>query len=84
MLLNFLFLLLMVKINWTSALFHTAIITFAMGLSEVVIFAIFSSIPNDIFNQLLNPNQVLLLSILSKLLYFIIIYVISHIFLSNT
>ena len=83
MLFNFLFLLLMVKTNWTSALFHTAIITSAMGLSEVVIFAIFSSIPNDIFNQLLNPNKVLLLSILSKLLYFIVVYVISHIFLSN-
>lgn len=80
---NFVFLFCVVKDKWSSALFHAIISTTAMGLSEVVTFSFFSTMPVDIYSESLVINKIIMLTIISKLLYFLILFFISHAFSVN-
>lgn len=80
---NFIFLLIILKLSWTASLFHSAVITAFMGFCEVIVYSLLPSVPDDIFNHVLNTYKIILLSIISKLLYFIILYIISHTFLKR-
>lgn len=82
-LINFSYTVFVIKAKWTSALFSTFITTTVMGLSEVITFALSSTMPREILSEQLSVTQVLMLTIISKLVYFLILYIIVHIFYAN-
>lgn len=82
-LINFCIIFFIIKDKWSSALFHSIIIAVVMGLSELISYALFSIAPNDIFGEVLNVHKILILTIISKQLYFWILCLISHVFTIN-
>lgn len=64
--------------------FHALILTIVMMLTELIIILIFSNISFRYYNEMSQYQDAILLSILSKLLYFFITYVISNIISKNS
>ena len=58
-----------------TAVFHTFIITIIMGMSEEIIVALNSSFFHNVFDKSVYTSYFALLSIISKLLYFILIQI---------
>ncbi|MGN0353263.1 MAG: sensor histidine kinase [Roseburia sp.] len=83
LLLNLLYLHFIFHTKWLTSLFHAFIVTSAMGFSEVIILALFSNFAYDFYKNLSHFGNLSLLSISSKLLYFLILYFISHHFSST-
>ncbi|SFO03819.1 Sensor histidine kinase YesM [Pseudobutyrivibrio sp. UC1225] len=70
---NYICMLLLYKSTPTNTLFHLLIITVTMLVSEVLSLAIFTNIANNLFYEKdTNNTSLLLASLLSKLLYFLI------------
>lgn len=64
-----------------NTLFHVFITTVAMLATEVFALSIFTNISNSLFyNKSINNTSLLLASVLSKLLYFFVLYGITHLF----
>lgn len=80
LLVNFQFIAIMYHIKWYSALFHAAITTIIMGMSELASFGIISKVIVDILNKNQIPNDFIFYGILSKTIYFFIMYLLSHSF----
>ncbi len=73
---NFIFLLFSYDIKWPTALFHAAITTIAMGLSEMVVAGIISNFAINFYGFYFKNSITLLFT--SKPLYFLFLYAISH------
>lgn len=75
---NFLFLISMFRISCLSALFHASLTTAIMALSELAVLTVVPNIAYN-FNQSFDyQKRLLFLTIFSKLLYFMIVFVLSH------
>lgn len=70
---NFIFIFCMYQSKWYSALFHSLISTAIMTLSELIT-------SNILFSARTDFSFLLMLSIFSKLIYFLSLYSLSHIF----
>ena len=77
---NFLFLIVMYRVKWYSALFHSFITTIVMGTSELMVFSSMSHFAPDFFAERKYFRNLVILSIFSKTIYFIILYFLSRFF----
>ncbi len=71
---NFIIILALYHIKWLSALFHSAIITIVMGLSELVVLGITSYSSISYYAEQTYFRNFIILTILSKLIYFFILH----------
>lgn len=77
-LINFLYLILINHLSIFTALFHTFVIVASMNLCEVIFFMFFSQISYHYSEGNYLIKDYILATVLSKLLYFFILYFISH------
>lgn len=77
---NFIFIFSMYKIRIQLALFHAAITTTVMSTSELIIFNIITHFRLDFFTKETLLFNIVILSVFSKLIYFLILYILSHFF----
>ena len=75
---NFIFLLFSYDIKWATALFHAAITTTVMGLSEMVVVGVISNIAENYYASGRYFNNAMTLLFTSKPLYFLFLYAISY------
>lgn len=83
LLVNFCFILLIIKAKWSSALLTSIIVVVTTGLAEVVTYALTKTMPLSILDEQLSVNQILLLTTISKLAYFLLLFIIAHLFRVN-
>ena len=79
-LINFLFIFMMYYANIQLVLFHAAISTTAMSASELIIFNMISHYTADFYAATGYALNVILLAVFSKFIYFLILYLLSHLF----
>lgn len=72
---NSIFLSTQYKIKWYSALFHSAVITAFMAMCELMVYGIILGFRPNFFSNVLYFHELAILTILSKIMYFTIIYV---------
>lgn len=78
LIINFIYILILFKSKWYSALFHASVTTSVMGLSEVIIANTIPNLVYDFFDRTSLFEKLLILAIFSKLLYFLIIQAIIY------
>lgn len=71
LLLNFLYLFIMYKIKWGLALFHSLLITAIMSICEFAPTWLISLVSKDYYKELFQPQNLLLLLVISKTLYYL-------------
>lgn len=76
---NLAFIFTMYHVKMQSALFHAAIVTTVMSSSELIIFNAISHYRPDFFVVKDRLFNIVILTIISKLLYFLIMHVLSHV-----
>ena len=76
---NFLFIFVTCCTNIQFSLFHGAILTTVMSTSELIIFNISSYFIPEFFSESNTIFSIVILTIFSKLLYFLILFLLSHI-----
>ena len=64
--------------KWSSALFHAGITTIAMSFGELISFSLFPDFARHFYETRPDINLLIICSFLSKLIYFFIIYILSH------
>ncbi|MBQ4523734.1 MAG: GHKL domain-containing protein [Lachnospiraceae bacterium] len=77
---NFLFLIIMYQMKWTSALFHAFITTVIMVTSELMVFSAMSHVAPDFFAERTYFRNLMILSVFSKTIYFLVLYFLSRLF----
>lgn len=82
-LINFCFILLIVKAKWSSALLISIIVIVSTGLAKVVTCALTQTVSLSRFGMQLSANQLLLLTTINKLIYFLFLFIISQLFRSG-
>lgn len=75
---NFILIYVLFQIKWSTALFHTFIIVIIMGLSELFVISIDEYLATDFYNKTSNFYKIIILSAFSKLIYFLILQLISR------
>lgn len=73
LLMNFIFLLLIYHLKLLTALFHSIFITTAMTLSELCVIGILSYFAPDFYTKRTYFRNLVILTVISKLLYFLIL-----------
>lgn len=76
--LNFICIFCIYDLKWLTAFFHAFLITIIMVLSELVIFSVLSYFAPDFYDNRTYFRNVIILSVPSKLLYFLILQCISQ------
>lgn len=76
-LINFVIILLSYNIKWNVCLFHSIIITSIMSLSEMTIIGLFSQFTNTAISIHPNIKIMITVTLLSKILYFLILRIIA-------
>ena len=71
---NFILILLLLSISWYNALFHTLILTFAMVMSEFIPLQLLRAYTYDYYNYAYFTQNRIIFTLISKSLYFIILY----------
>lgn len=77
---NFLYILFMYYTNIQLSLFHAAISTVIMTASELIVYSIISYYTPDFCAETRYFLHMLLLAIFSKFVYFLVLYLLSHLF----
>ena len=77
---NFLFFIILYQIKCFSALFHSLITTVTMVTSELMVFSSMKQFAPDFFAERTYFRNLIILSIFSKTVYFLILYFLSHLF----
>lgn len=75
---NFIFILIMYQVKWYSALFHSSVCTIVMGMSELVIYSVMLHFAPGLIAQKTYFRNFIILIVFSKIIYFLILYTISH------
>lgn len=75
---NFLFIRTFYDSSWSTALFHAGIITIAMNLGEIILLSISPNFARHFYEIPRNTTQLIIYALSSKLNYFFIIYILSH------
>ncbi|MDE6566253.1 MAG: GHKL domain-containing protein [Lachnospiraceae bacterium] len=73
LIINFIYIFLMYHLKWLTAFLHSFLITMMMVLSELVFFSILSYFTSDFYDNQTYFRNLILLSVPSKLLYFLIL-----------
>lgn len=77
---NFIFIYLFYHVKWASALFHAGITTVAMFFGEVLLFAFLPDFARNFYEARSDISFFILCVFFNKLIYFFILYILSHIF----
>lgn len=83
LLVHFVFIYFMFILNFFAALFHATLITSLMGLSELIMANIVPNGAFDFFDSSYFEQTFIVQMLPSKLLYFFLLYIISHIWTRN-
>ncbi len=75
---NFIFIYFFYNINWSTALFHAGITTISMTLGELLLLSLFPDFARHFYEATPDTTLLIICSIFSKLIYFFIIYILSH------
>lgn len=75
---NFIIIYFCYDTKWYAALFHAGITTTAMGLGELISLSFFPYFTRNFYEVRSDSSLLFICTFLSKLIYFIIIYVLSH------
>lgn len=75
---NFIFIFLLYETGWGTALFHATVATILMGLGELIILSISTSFARNFYVERFDFVKLSLFTLFSKLIYFFIMYLISH------
>lgn len=78
LLLNSFFLLTQYDLKWSAVLFHSAIITAIMSLSELAVYGVISLFSPLFFEKTVIFHNLILLGIFSKTIYFFVTYILSY------
>ena len=81
---NFIFIYFFYDSSWSTALFHAGITTIAMSLGELLLFSLFPDFARHFYETQLDPVLLIICSFSSKLIYFFIIYILSHLPITHT
>lgn len=76
---SFLFIYFLYDTKLTSALFHTGVITISMSFGELISLSLFPDFARNFYEARSDISQLLVCVFLNKLIYFFIVYVLSHI-----
>lgn len=76
---NFLFISTMFKVKWNTALFHAAITTAVMGMSELVLYSIMPHFLPAFFAVETQFRNIVILTVFSKTLYLFILLIFSRV-----
>jgi hypothetical protein len=79
-LVNFVFINTMYQAKWRTALFHSAITTAIMGMSELVLYSFMPHFIPDFFAENSSFRNIIILTVFSKTLYLLILFGLSQIF----
>lgn len=79
LLFNFIFLITQYRLKFHMAFFHSALITAVMSMCELLIYNLVERFTPHFFSEVEQVNNMIVFIIFSKLLFFTIIYIISHI-----
>lgn len=80
---NLLFIFFMYRTKLTTALFHSIIITVTMGMTELIVHTLLTQYAPAFSNQEIYFRNFVLHTILNKLLYFFVLYGLSHFFIEK-
>lgn len=75
---NFLLIFLFYDSSWSTALFHAGITTVAMTLGELLSFSFFPNFARHLYETHSDNTILIICSLSSKLLYFFMLYILSH------
>lgn len=70
---NFLYIALCCQIKWFSALFHSALVTILMGLSELIIIGIMSYFIPEFLADSMHIRNLVILAVFGKIIYFLLL-----------
>lgn len=76
---NFVYIILLYQCTWHSALFHAAILTVSMGFSELAVYSLMSHFAPDFFGRNTYFRNLALLTVLSKIIYYLITLILSQV-----
>ena len=77
-LINFLFIAKSYQTTWFSAFFHASVITTIMTATELIIVSFIFTYAHDFYAEQTYFRNLSLLAVLSKTIYFLVIYLIAH------
>ncbi|MCM1467659.1 MAG: GHKL domain-containing protein [Alistipes sp.] len=78
--LNFIFIVTQYNLKWYSSLFHAAVISAIMSLCEIVVYGIISCFSPHFFSETSFFYNLVILTVFSKIMYFMIVYIIIYFF----
>lgn len=79
---NFLFLITQYDIKWTSAAFHSTLLAAVMGMCELIVYNIIARTAPHFYMQMNSFHNTVLLILCSKISFFAVIYLLTHLFKS--
>lgn len=75
----FLFIYFLYDTKLTSALFHAGVITISMSFGELISLSLFPDFARNFYEARSDINQLLICVFCNKLIYFFIVYILSHV-----
>ena len=80
---NFLFLVTQYDVKWRAAAFHSALLATVMGMCELIVYSIIARTAPHFYMQMGSFHNTLLFILCSKISFFAVIYLITHLFKSR-
>lgn len=80
---NFLFLVTQYDVKWRAAAFHSALLAAVMGMCELIVYSIIARTAPHFYMQMGSFHNTLLFILCSKISFFAVIYLITHLFKSR-
>ena len=77
---NFLFLITQYDVKWSSAAFHSTLLAAVMGMCELIVYNIIARTSPHFFIQVDSFHNTILLILCSKISFFSVIYLLTHLF----
>ena len=80
---NFLFLVTQYDVKWRAAAFHSTLLAAVMGMCELIVYSIIARTAPHFYMQMSSFHNTLLFILCSKISFFAVIYLITHLFKSR-
>lgn len=75
---TFIFIYFLYDTKISTAIFHTGVITIAMGFGEILSLSLFPDFARNFYEARSDTNLLIICIFLNKLIYFFIVYILSH------
>lgn len=80
---NFLFLVTQYDVKWRAATFHSTLLAAVMGMCELIVYSIIARTAPHFYMQMDSLHNTILFILCSKISFFAVIYLITHLFKSR-